>query len=136
MKTVSFALLAAALAACCLSVASGLGEERITLSYFDIRGRAEPIRLMLEYLRVPYKDYRFKSYDDWKAVKSSGAFAFEQVPGLQWCPSRDTTEGCLDLVQSHTIMQFLARKYDAYGPEEQRHWVDLIADGAEDFKSR
>lgn len=39
-------------------------------------------------------------------------------------------------MQSHTIMRFLARKYDAYGPVEQRHWVDLVADGAEDFKSK
>lgn len=79
---------------------------------------------------------RFQTRDDWLGVKESGHFAFNQVPGLRWCEDRSDDAECFDLVQSHTIMRFLARKHGAYLDESQRHWVDLVADGAEDFKSR
>ena len=69
-------------------------------------------------------------------MKESGQFAFNQVPGLRWCEDRSDDAECVDLVQSHTIMRFLARKHGAYLEESQRHWVDLVADGAEDFKAR
>lgn len=136
-------------------------RPRIELSYFGSRGRAEPIRFLLEVLEVPYTDrryvdsmthqlacvlscslsfvagrHRFQSREEWLSVKESGAFAFNQVPGLRYCPDRNTEEGCMDVVQSHTIMRFLSRKFNSYLDEEDRVWVDMVADGAEDFRSR
>jgi len=43
---------------CIGSFTSASARERIKLSYFASRGRAEPIRLLLEYVGVSYKDHR------------------------------------------------------------------------------
>lgn len=129
-------VLLVAIAACVVFSTPVSAAPRVTLTYFDSRGRAEPIRMLLEFLRVPFKDVRFQSRQQWLDVKESGKFAFNQVPALTWCEDRDDEDTCFTLVQSHTIMRFLSRKYNHYLDEDKRVWVDMVADGAEDFKSR
>ena len=112
----------------------------IVLRYFESRGRAEPIRLLLEYLQVPYEDVRYTK-EEWPKFKQggieSGKFAFGQLPSLTFCPDGNhKSPRCLDLVQSHTILRFLDRYYGTYGPEEKRWLVDMVADGAEDMRSK
>ena len=41
----------------------------IVLRYFESRGRAEPIRLLLEYLQVPYEDVRYTK-EEWPKFKA------------------------------------------------------------------
>lgn len=50
----------------------GMGEQKptYTLSYFDIRGRAEPIRMLFKLAGVKFTDRRV-SYLDWPDMKSS-----------------------------------------------------------------
>lgn len=50
----------------------GMGEQKptYTLSYFDIRGRAEPIRMLFMLAEVKFTDRRV-SYADWPDMKSS-----------------------------------------------------------------
>ncbi len=43
-------------------------NDKISLMYFDIRGRAEPIRLLLEDAGLKYDD--IKKFD-WKTEKAS-----------------------------------------------------------------
>lgn len=112
----------------------------IVLRYFKSRGRAESIRLLLEYLQVPYEDVRYTK-DEWPTFKKggieSGKFAFGQLPSLTFCPDGNhKSQHCLDLVQSHTILRFLDRYYGTYGPDEKRWLVDMVADGAEDMRSK
>ena len=40
------------------------------LTYFDLRGIAESIRLIFHYLEIPFDDVRIK-YDDWESMKPS-----------------------------------------------------------------
>eukprot|EP00949_MAST-11_sp_MAST-11-sp1_P001208 g1208.t1 len=132
LAAISVALMSGAAAA--LAV-----EERkpyIVLRYFESRGRAEPIRLQLENLGLQYEDIRYAP-EDWRSTwKKSGKFPFEQLPSLSYCPTHDEKDpACVDLVQTHTIMRFLGRKFNAYD-EGDRHWIDLVADGAEDFRGK
>jgi hypothetical protein len=41
-----------------------------TLHYFDVRGRAEPIRLLFHYTGTPFNDVRIPK-QEWRAKKQS-----------------------------------------------------------------
>jgi|EP00945_MAST-04E_sp_MAST-4E-sp1_P005295 glutathione S-transferase len=116
-------------------------DPHITLRYFESRGRAEAVRILLEYLQVPYTDERYTS-EQWRGgIKEegtkSGMFAYGQLPALSYCHDGEKdSESCLHMTQSHTIMRFLDRWYGTYGPDEQRWLVDMLADGVEDFRSK
>jgi glutathione S-transferase len=55
----------------------------IKLWYFDMYGRAEPIRLMLTYLEAPFEDIRL-SREEFGKLKAEGFFEFGQVPAAEW----------------------------------------------------
>ena len=52
---------------------------QLKLSYFDIKGRAEPIRLALTIGGVAFEDHRFKR-EEWQTLKPT--LPFHQVPVL------------------------------------------------------
>lgn len=55
-------------------------SEKIVLTYFDIRGRVEPVRLLLEDAGIPYEDRR---RFDWKSEKLNKAkYPFGQLPAI------------------------------------------------------
>jgi len=62
------------------------------LTYFDVRGRAEVIRLILEETETPYRERRVK-VEEWPALKPT--MPFGQMPTY--------AEGDLFIVQSHAI---------------------------------
>jgi glutathione S-transferase len=98
------------------------------LTYFNIRGRAEPIRIIFAYLGLPYEDYRIEK-KDWPNVKST--FPWGQVPVLQ---VDDVT-----LCQTLAIERFLARKYGLTGANELEttkcdEYVDAIEDLVQEWK--
>mmetsp|Transcript_17690 Transcript_17690/g.21456 ORF Transcript_17690/g.21456 Transcript_17690/m.21456 type:complete len:229 (-) Transcript_17690:166-852(-) len=55
---------------------------KLKLVYFDIDGKGEPIRLLLNYLGVEFEDMRFKSREEFIKMKTDGTLAFGQVPAL------------------------------------------------------
>lgn len=61
----------------------GVGEKKTyTLSYFNVRGRAEPIRMLFALAEVDYTDKRI-SHVDWPALKSGKSHKGEfSVTGL------------------------------------------------------
>lgn len=80
------------------------------LTYFDVRGRAEVIRLILEETATPYEERRIQ-VADWPALKPT--LPFGQLPTYQ--------DGDLSIVQSHAIYRHLARKHGLYGANEREH---------------
>lgn len=97
------------------------------ITYFPIRGRAEPIRLILEELGVPYKENTVDG-PAWGELKPK--MPFGKIPMFE-------DDGYI-LFESHAIYRYLGRKYDLYGENEsERIQCDIleqaISDGVEAF---
>ncbi|KAE9550560.1 hypothetical protein FO519_006218 [Halicephalobus sp. NKZ332] len=96
---------------------------KFKLYYFDTRGRAEPIRLMLHYCRQEFEDVRF-SVSDWDTLKVS--MPQETVPILEVNGKK--------LPQSRAIMRYLGRLFDLTGRNHlERAVADSIVDLLADF---
>jgi len=99
----------------------------IKLTYFDLRARAEPARLLLAYSGQSYEDKRIPAPWDapetWAAMKKT--LAFGQLPKLEW----DGTT----IYTSLSIARFLAREFGLMGRNsiESAH-VDEIVDVIQD----
>jgi len=98
----------------------------IVLAYWDIRGLAQPIRLLLEHVGEDWEDKYYvcgpaPTFDKscWFGIKNSLGLPFANLPYL--------IDGEVKLVQSGAIMRYIARKHDLLGqtPEEQVR-VDLV----------
>ena len=65
---------------------SSKDKATVKLVYFNLRGRAEPCRLLLAYADQPYEDVRltppFVDPEGWAAKKAS--FSFGVLPVLYW----------------------------------------------------
>lgn len=95
------------------------------LTYFAVRGRAEPARLMLELAGAPY-EFEPISVEDWRGggkARMLEATPFGQMPLL--------TDGSFVLCQSGAINRYLAAKFDLLGETlEERARVDEVAETA------
>merc|ERR1711887_202314 len=86
-----------------------LTMSQIKLTYFDLRARAEPARLLLAYAGVRYTDYRIPAPWDnpapWAAMKPTTPYG--QTPLLSW-------DGEV-IAQSMAITRFLAAQFGLKG---------------------
>jgi len=101
--------------------------SQIKLTYFDLRARAEPARLVLAYAGVKYIDDRIPAPWDnpapWAAMKPTTPYG--QTPLLQW-------DGQV-IAQSMTITRFLAAEFGLKGKNNlESAQVDEIVDTIED----
>jgi glutathione S-transferase len=80
------------------------------LTYFDVRGRAEIVRLILEETATPYRERRV-DVAEWPTLKPT--LLFGQLPTYE--------DGDLLIVQNHAICRYLARKHDLQGADEREH---------------
>ena len=90
----------------------------ITLAYWDIRGLAQPIRMLLEYSGANYKDIRYKCGDapgfdlsEWTSVKFKLGLDFPNLPYL--------IDGSIKVTQSNAILRYLGRKFGLDGKTEE-----------------
>jgi glutathione S-transferase len=91
-----------------------------------IRGRGEPIRLLLEHKHVEYED---KVADRAGMKTDLDTYHFGQVPVFE-------DNGYVQS-QSNAIMRHLGRKYDMYGSNEREmQQVDELVDGIEAIKQK
>ena len=81
---------------------------KIKLTYLDIKGFAEPIRLALSILNIPFEDERI-SYDE--IAKRRSTFPFGQVPVLE-------VDGVI-YGQSNAILRWAGRQGHLYADEFQ-----------------
>lgn len=96
------------------------------LYYFDLYGRAEPIRVLLNHASLDYEDVRVTgpTWAELKADKEKCVYG--QVPVLE-------VEGKF-LAQGTAILRFLGTKYGYYPKDaEHAYQVDQLIDLLGDF---
>ena len=84
-RSVAAAGLVAAGSSCCWLLLRRRSTRLIPalrLTYLDIKGKAEPIRLALSIGQIPFEDRRV-SYDEIRAMRAEGRLPFGQVPVLE-----------------------------------------------------
>ena len=103
--------------------ASETGVPRLT--YFDVRGRAEVIRLILEETGTAYTERRIQ-VAEWPSLKPT--FPLRQVPLYE--------EGELAIFHSHAIYRYLARKHGLCGRSEaERIRCDIVEETFADLQN-
>lgn len=103
------------------------------LGYWDIRGLATPIRLLLSQAGVEYDEKLYKcggppDFDrgEWSKDKFNLGLDFPNLPYY--------IDGDVKLTQSHVILRYLARKHQLAGRSEaDMNRVDLAATQAYDY---
>jgi len=101
------------------------------LTYFDLKARGEPTRLVFAYAGVDYEDIRI-SYEnqaeEWTPVKNSGKFPFGQAPVLE-------VEG-VTLCQSMAILRFVAKRYGLMPSTDlQQAVAEMFSEGVYDLEN-
>jgi glutathione S-transferase len=95
------------------------------LTYFDIRARAEPVRLILEELAISYEDRRVAA-EEWASMKKETPFG--RLPSYR--------DGGLEIFQSHAIYRHLARTHRLYGESEEEHVrCDVVEEALSDLNT-
>ncbi|XP_017174951.1 glutathione S-transferase Mu 4 isoform X2 [Mus musculus] len=106
----------------------------MTLGYWDIRGLAHAIRLLLEYTGSSYEEKRYTmgdapDYDrsQWLSEKFKLGLDFPNLPYL--------IDGSHKITQSNAILRYIARKHNLCGEtEEERIRVDILENQAMDTR--
>lgn len=97
----------------------------ITLHYFDVHARAEPLRLIFAYAGVEYTDHKI-SFEEWGTLKASNFAEFGQLPCLDIDGER--------LVQSQSMVRYVAQKFGFYPSDiKEIYQVESICDLKEDI---
>ncbi|XP_030589296.1 glutathione S-transferase Mu 3-like [Archocentrus centrarchus] len=107
----------------------------MVLAYWDIRGLAQPARLLLEYTGEEYEDKHYTcgdapNYDKtcWTSVKDKLGLDFPNLPYL--------LDGDRKITQSNAIMRYIARKHNMCGEtEDEKVRVDIMENQSMDFRN-
>nr|ACE81252.1 glutathione S-transferase mu5 [Tigriopus japonicus] len=105
------------------------------LCYWDIRGLAQPIRLLLEYTGTKFEDKQLvcgpgPNYDKsvWTNEKHRLGLDFPNLPYF--------IDGDRKITQSNAILRYIARKHNLLGQtEEEQMRVDIMAEQSMDFRN-
>jgi len=100
------------------------------ISYFEARGRAEQIRILLHELDVKFEDNRLNR-EKFVALQKDehSPLAFGSVPLLE--------EGKFSLVQGGSIMAYIAKKHGVYPADVKAgQLADSVVMGAEDLRMK
>merc|ERR1712180_96146 len=95
----------------------------VKLTYFDLEGRGELIRLLLHAGNIDFEDFRF-GFGEWAKHKPNTPFG--SVPVLHW----DGEE----MAQTMAIVRFVARKVGMAGKTDMEFFkADMVACHFEDM---
>lgn len=82
-----------------------------SVGYWDIRGLAQPIRLLLAYLNIDFEDVCFQDADSWFSKKFEMGLDFPNIPYY--------IDDEVKLTQTFAILRHLARKHNMDGKTEK-----------------
>ncbi len=94
--------------------------DRPRLTYFELRGRAEPARIFLHASEIAFEDRRVETREDWDALLPT--LPFGQLPLLEHAGLR--------LAQSHAILRHLGRTLGKDAPDERERVALEVAQEA------
>ncbi|XP_071830056.1 glutathione S-transferase-like [Apostichopus japonicus] len=100
------------------------------LTYFNRRGRAEPIRYLFAVADVPFEDHRIDEKEEWPSIKASpnSRYVLGQVPVLE-------VDGKV-VQQSKSIFRFLGREFGFDGESSwERLQIDSIIETLNDLEN-
>ncbi|XP_061869630.1 glutathione S-transferase 2-like [Colius striatus] len=106
----------------------------VVFGYWDVRGLANPIRLLLEYTGTPYQEKQYRpgpapDYDksNWTKEKEKLGLDFPNLPYL--------IDGPIKLTQSNAILRYIARKHKMCGEtEKELLQVDMLENQIMDLR--
>ena len=99
------------------------------LTYFDVRGRAESIRMMLEDAQMSYTEKRIQ-VEEWPTLKPT--FPMHQVPIYEEGEGSDAVY----LFHSAVIRRYLAKKLNYYGKDSSQGWqCEMVAESVLDAQN-
>jgi len=117
------------------SITEKKNQPPLRLGYWAIRGLAQPIRLLLTYLNVPFTERRYvaqgNNIEDWKKEKYTLGLPFPNLPYL--------FDGDIKVTQSHAILQYILRSYGPYlsgSNTAHQAEVEMIIGVLYDFRDR
>jgi glutathione S-transferase len=94
----------------------------IVLRYFDVRGRAEPLRLALTHSGVSFEDERVATGSNWPTLKAQRTFSgpLSQLPVLVWDD--------FEITETFAIARYLAERLGHYEGRsiEERARLDMV----------
>lgn len=105
------------------------------LGYWKIRGLAQPIRLLLNYVGEEFDDVQYEqgdapefSRDAWLSVKNTLGLAFPNLPYY--------IDGDIKITQSNSILRYIGDKHGLLGktPKEKVD-CDMMVENAMDFRN-
>jgi len=114
------------------------GEGKLVLGYWAIRGLGQPIRLLLEFAKMPYEDklYHAVRKEDGSVDKSSW-FDEKFKLGLDFPNLPYLIDGDLKFTQTNAILQHLAEKAGLNGKStEERAKVGMLFGFSGDVRAR
>jgi glutathione S-transferase len=112
---------------------------RLPRRYWAIRGLAQPIRLLLEYVQVPYEEKRYEqgpapSFDKtcWFEVKDTVLGAEYPFPNLPYLVDGDAT-----VTQSNAIVRYIAAEHGLLGSnQDEARRCEIMLEEGMDFRNR
>lgn len=104
-------------------------DIKYKLHYFNIRGRAEPIRLLLALNGIAWEEAGI-DYKDMKNKAGTECFPFGQCPALEEVTEVDGSEKSKFFAQMDAIMRRLGHRYGQYnGNEDDTTHIDMVLIG-------
>ena len=105
----------------------------LKFGYWNLRGMGEPIRLLMEYLEIPYewKEYTPATANEWfEQDKINLGIDFPNLPYV--------IDGDFKTSQTQTILKYLGRKYGMFGGQtnEEIAQQEALMDNVFDFRTR
>ncbi|NXL62644.1 GSTA3 transferase, partial [Chordeiles acutipennis] len=100
------------------------GKPRLT--YFNGRGRMEPVRWLLAAAGVEFEEIFLETREQYEKLIKDGVLMFQQVPLVE-------IDG-MKMVQTRAILSYIAGKYNLYGKDlKERALIDMYVEGIADL---
>ncbi|NWH57332.1 GSTA3 transferase, partial [Geococcyx californianus] len=100
------------------------GKPRLT--YFNGRGRMEPVRWLLAAAGVEFEEKFLESRQQYEKLIKNGDLMFQQVPLVE-------IDG-MKMVQTKAILNYIAGNYNLYGKDlKERALIDMYVEGITDL---